>query len=131
MQAFHHLHDRARDVLGSLGLWAMRDEAVSTLSYGDQRQLEIALALATRPRLLLLDEPTAGLSPAETQGVMQIVRHLPREMTILLIEHDMSVVFGVCDRIVVLHHGEMVADAAPDAIRQDRRVREIYLGQAL
>lgn len=128
MQAFPHLHERARALLTPLGLWELRDEAVSTLSYGDQRQLEIALALASGPRVLLLDEPTAGLSPAETQGVMQIVRGLPREMTILLIEHDMAVVFGVCDRILVLHHGEMIAAGPPEAIRRDPRVREIYLG---
>ncbi|MGQ0572138.1 MAG: ABC transporter ATP-binding protein [Armatimonadota bacterium] len=128
LRAFPHLFERARDLLVPLGLWKVRDVLVASLSYGDQRQLEIALALATRPRLLLLDEPTAGLSPAETQDVLEIVRGLPRGITILLIEHDMAVVFGVCERIVVLHHGEVVAAGTPEEIRRDIRVQEIYLG---
>lgn len=128
LRAYPHLFERARDLLVPLGLWKVRDVVVASLSYGDQRQLEIALALATRPRLLLLDEPTAGLSSAETQDVLEIVRGLPREITILLIEHDMAVVFGVCERIVVLHHGEVVAAGTPEEIRRDVRVQEIYLG---
>ena len=128
LRTFTRLYDRARELLDPLDLWAVRDAAVAQLSYGEQRQLEIALALATRPRLLLLDEPTAGLSPAETQRVLGIIRELPREITILLIEHDMAVVFGTCERIVVLHQGEVVADGAPDEVAGDRRVQEIYLG---
>ncbi len=120
--------ERARTLLEPLNLWEARGVPVAELSYGDQRQLEIALALATQPRILLLDEPTAGLSPAETQHVLRIIRGLPREITILLIEHDMAVVFGVCERIVVLHQGEVVAAGAPDAVARDARVQEIYLG---
>jgi branched-chain amino acid transport system ATP-binding protein len=128
LRAFTRLYDRARALLEPLDLWTVRDTIVAQLSYGEQRQLEIALALATRPRLLLLDEPTAGLSPAETERVLGIVRELPREITILLIEHDMAVVFGTCERIVVLHQGEIVADGAPDEVAGNRRVQEIYLG---
>jgi len=128
MRQFVHLHARAEALLSPLGLWDLRHTAVSELSYGDQRQLEIAMALASAPRVLLLDEPTAGLAAAETRALMQIVRALPPEITILLIEHDMAVVFGTCERIIVLHAGEVVADGTPDVIRDDRRVREIYLG---
>lgn len=128
LRGFAHLLDRAQDLLDPLGLWGVRDVTVSNLSYGDQRALEIGLALATRPCILLLDEPTAGLSPAETQEVLRIIRELPQSFTILLIEHDMAVVFGVCQRIVVLHNGEVIADGPPEHIRRDARVREIYLG---
>jgi branched-chain amino acid transport system ATP-binding protein len=128
LRLFAHLHARAEALLSPLGLWEMRQVTVSELSYGDQRQLEIAMALASSPRVLLLDEPTAGLAAAETRALMQIVRALPPEITILLIEHDMAVVFGTCERIIVLHAGEVVADGTPDVIRDDRRVREIYLG---
>jgi branched-chain amino acid transport system ATP-binding protein len=128
LHTFTRLYDRARELLEPLDLWEVRDTTVARLSYGEQRQIEIALALATRPRLLLLDEPTAGLSPAETQRVLGIVRGLSREITTLLIEHDMAVVFGTCERIVVLHQGEIVADGAPDQVAGDRRVQEIYLG---
>jgi branched-chain amino acid transport system ATP-binding protein len=128
LRTFTRLYDRAQELLEPLDLWAVRDATVARLSYGEQRQLEIALALATRPRLLLLDEPTAGLSPAETQRVLGIVRELPREITVLLIEHDMAVVFGTCERIVVLQQGEVVADGTPDEVAGDRRVQEIYLG---
>lgn len=128
IRIYAQLYERARTLLEPLGLWEVRDVPVAELSYGDQRQLEIALALATQPRILLLDEPTAGLSPAETQHVLRIIRGLPREITILLIEHDMAVVFGVCERIVVLHQGEVVAAGAPDAVARDARVQEIYLG---
>jgi branched-chain amino acid transport system ATP-binding protein len=128
LSGYAHLHTKAEGLLRPLGLWEARDDTVASLSYGDQRQLEIALALAASPRLLLLDEPTAGLSAAETGGLLRIVRDLPRDLTVLLIEHDMAVVFGTCERIIVLDHGEMIADGAPDAIRHDARVREIYLG---
>jgi len=128
IRIYAQLYERARALLEPLNLWEVRDVPVAELSYGDQRQLEIALALATQPRILLLDEPTAGLSPAETQHVLRIIRGLPREITILLIEHDMAVVFGVCERIVVFHQGEVVAAGAPDAVARDARVQEIYLG---
>jgi branched-chain amino acid transport system ATP-binding protein len=98
------------------------------LSYGEQRQVELILALATRPRVLLLDEPTAGLSPAETASVASMVRRFPRDVTILLIEHDMDVALDLADRVVVLHQGAVLAAGSAEAIRRDSRVGEIYLG---
>ena len=127
-RAYPHLFERARDTLARFALWDVRNVPVAELSYGEQRELEIALALGTRPRVLLLDEPTAGLAPAETQRVLALIRDLPRTITVLLIEHDMAVVFGVCDHIVVLDHGEVVATGTPEEVARDPRVQQVYLG---
>ncbi len=108
--------------------WSMRTR-VSELSYGEQRQLEIVLALGIEPRLLLLDEPTAGLSPAETLEVSEMIAGLPDDLTILLIEHDMDVVRNLARRVNVLHLGEVLAEGAPDEIQGDARVIDIYLGR--
>jgi branched-chain amino acid transport system ATP-binding protein len=101
---------------------------VRNLSYGDQRQLEIVMALANEPRLLLLDEPTAGLSIGETKAVTSLVGRLKRGMTIVFIEHDMDVAFEIADRITVLSGGAIVADGSPAEIRDNAKVREIYFG---
>jgi branched-chain amino acid transport system ATP-binding protein len=101
---------------------------VHNLSYGEQRQLEVGLALAGEPKLLLLDEPTSGMSPAETKSMIALIASLPRTLSILMIEHDMDVVFTVADRITVFYYGEVLASGPPAEIRSDRRVREIYLG---
>jgi branched-chain amino acid transport system ATP-binding protein len=101
---------------------------VRSLSYGEQRQLEIGLALAGEPALLLLDEPTSGMSLAETERMIALIAGLPRDLSILMIEHDMNVVFTVADRITVFYYGEVLASGAPAEIRADRRVREVYLG---
>jgi branched-chain amino acid transport system ATP-binding protein len=119
---------RAREVAEAVGLAGRLDETVARLSYGEQRQLEIGIALATRPTLLLLDEPTAGMSPEETQRMTRLVAALPRDVTMLIIEHDMDVVFSLADRITVLHHGEVLVDGAPEAVRTDPRVYDVYLG---
>jgi branched-chain amino acid transport system ATP-binding protein len=119
---------RAREVAAAVGLAERLDEEVSRLSYGEQRQLEIGVALATRPQLVLLDEPTAGMSPEETQRMTRLLAALPRDITLLIIEHDMDVVFSLADRITVLHYGEVLVDGAPDAVRADPRVYEVYLG---
>jgi branched-chain amino acid transport system ATP-binding protein len=111
--------------------WEMadkRDALVKELSYGEQRQAEILLAIAQRPKLLLLDEPTAGLSPAETSRVVEVIRSLPRELTMLVIEHDMDVAFQLADSISVLHMGQVLVTGDHQTIQTDRRVREIYLG---
>jgi branched-chain amino acid transport system ATP-binding protein len=121
-------------VQGMLEQWNMQDRLetpVIELSYGEQRQLEIILALSQHPRLLLLDEPTSGLSPAETAIVTAMLQSLPRDITILLIEHDMEVAFNVAERFVVLHFGTILATGSPEEIRRNARVQEIYIGQSL
>jgi branched-chain amino acid transport system ATP-binding protein len=118
------------ELLRAFGLGARRDELAENLSHGEQRYLEICLALATEPTLLLLDEPTAGMTPGETREATALIRQVAsaRGLTVLLIEHDMSVVMGISDRIAVLHFGEKIAEGAPDAIRNDPAVVEAYLG---
>jgi branched-chain amino acid transport system ATP-binding protein len=120
------------ELLGAFGLTARRGELAQNLSHGEQRYLEICLALATEPALLLLDEPTAGMTPGETKEATALIRRiaLDRSLTVLLIEHDMSVVMGISDRIAVLHFGEKIAEGPPEAIRSDPRVLDAYLGGA-
>jgi branched-chain amino acid transport system ATP-binding protein len=120
------------ELLGAFGLAARRDELAQNLSHGEQRYLEICLALATAPALLLLDEPTAGMTPGETKEATALIRRiaLDRRLTVLLIEHDMSVVMGISDRIAVLHFGEKIAEGPPEAIRSDPKVLDAYLGGA-
>jgi len=101
-----------------------------SLSYGEQRQLEIGIALAGEPELLLLDEPTSGMSPAETTRMIELIAALPRTLSILMIEHDMDVVFSVADRITVLYYGKILATGTPAEIQANARVREVYLGMA-
>jgi branched-chain amino acid transport system ATP-binding protein len=119
---------RAGAMLAAVGLKAKGDEAVRHLSHGEQRQLEIALALAGAPRLLLLDEPTAGLSPAESQLMTTLLKRLDPAITILMIEHDMDVAFAVTDRITVLHFGRVMADGLAQDVKANPLVQEIYLG---
>ena len=125
------LHEEADALLARLGLVALATTRAGTLSYGDKRLLEIAIVLATRPRLVLLDEPTAGMTPEETRGVVELVRQLAAstQYTFLITEHDMEVVFGLADRIVVLHRGRVLAQGSADEIRASREVREAYLGE--
>ncbi len=120
------------ELLGAFGLGARRDELAQNLSHGEQRYLEICLALATEPALLLLDEPTAGMTPGETKEATALIRGIARSrrLTVLLIEHDMSVVMGISDRIAVLHFGQKIAEGPPEAIRSDPQVIDAYLGGA-
>ena len=124
------LHERAAALAESVGLADRLDDEVRHLSYGSQRQLEIALALAAEPRLLLLDEPTAGMSPEETKSMQRLIAGLPRDLTLLLIEHDMDVVFEMAERITVLDYGKVLVQGTPDEIRRSVVVRQIYLGEA-
>ncbi len=119
---------QAQALLEAFGLWEKRDELVSRLSYGEQRELEIVLALGSRPRVLLLDEPTAGLSPAETRRVVDLVRSLDAGITVLLIEHDMDVAFEVARRVTVMHFGRVLAEGTVEEIRRNPDVQAIYLG---
>jgi len=118
----------AEEAVEKMSISRIAGRRVGQLSYGDLRQVEIAVALATRPKLLLLDEPTSGLSPAETADVIEVIRALPRDITILMIEHDMEVVFSIADEITVLHYGEVIATGAPRAVADHPRVQEVYLG---
>ena len=118
----------ADDILAQVRLTDGRDRPVSSLSYGEQRQLEVALALASKPAVLLLDEPTSGMSHAETDSMIDLVRSLPADLGILMIEHDMKVVFSLAHTITVMYYGEILASGTPEAIRDNPKVRDVYLG---
>jgi branched-chain amino acid transport system ATP-binding protein len=122
------LRDAARAALDRVGLAHRADVLVSRLSHGEQRELELAVALATRPRLLLLDEPMAGLGISEAARMVKLLQELRREVTIVLVEHDMDAVFALADRISVLVYGRVIASGAPADIRQNEDVRRAYLG---
>jgi branched-chain amino acid transport system ATP-binding protein len=117
-----------RESLERVGLYDRRTALARNLSYGEQRQLELAIALATQPKILLLDEPAAGMSPAETNRLLGLLREMPRSITLLIIEHDMDVVFGLAERVTVLHYGEVLANGTADDVRKNPRVLEVYLG---
>lgn len=121
---------RVDQVLRTAGLGDLAGHVVASLSYGDQRRLEVALALASRPRLLLLDEPMAGLSPADRPAVAALIRALPQEITVIVIEHDIDIAFQLAERVVVLHQGVLVAEGTPEQIRANATVQSIYLGGA-
>lgn len=118
-------------LLARVGLTDRRFEQADTLAHGQQRCLEIAVALACKPRVLLLDEPTAGMSPEEAREMMDLILALNEERTVILVEHRMKLVMGISDRIVVLHHGTLLAEGAPDDIRRHDEVRRVYLGQSV
>ena len=124
---FRDITEKAEAVLASVRLAGKADELASNLSHGEQRNLEIGIALATEPQLLCLDEPTAGMSASETHDTIQLVRQIAKDLTILIVEHDMPLVMGLADRISVFHHGEVLAEGPPAEIQNNPRVLEVYL----
>jgi branched-chain amino acid transport system ATP-binding protein len=124
---FGDIIGKAQAVLQSVALAGKADELAANLSHGEQRNLEIGIALATEPQLLCLDEPTAGMSPAETHDTMALVRRIAKDLTILIVEHDMQVVMKLAQRITVLHYGEVLAEGTPAEIQENPRVLEVYL----
>jgi len=127
------VNERVEKLLAELGLTSKKDLPAGTLSHGDQRLLEIGLAMASEPKLLFLDEPTAGMNPVERVKVLENIRRLSREKqsTFVIVEHDMDIVFSLSDRIIVLHRGQVLADGAPDEIKQNEDVRKVYLGEEI
>ena len=119
---------RAAEAAEAVDLTARLGDVAGSLSYGEQRRLEVGVALATRPALVLLDEPTAGMSPEETERMTRMLEGLPREVTLLIIEHDMDVVASLADRVTVLHYGEVLTEGTFDEVKADPRVYDVYLG---
>jgi branched-chain amino acid transport system ATP-binding protein len=125
--AYADLVERSRSVLAAVSLETKEEELAANLSHGEQRTLEIGIALATEPRILCLDEPTAGMSPTETRDTVELVRRIAANYTILVVEHDMEVVMGLARTITVLHYGEILAEGTPAEIQASARVQEVYL----
>jgi branched-chain amino acid transport system ATP-binding protein len=123
------LRERGEAGLARVGLEGRADETVKFLSYGERRQLELALSLASNPKVLLLDEPCAGLSPSERQRLFQLVKQLSRDITLIMIEHDIDIALALADRVTVLHRGKLIFDGTPAEVRTDPEVREVYFGR--
>jgi branched-chain amino acid transport system ATP-binding protein len=126
--AYEHLYAKAQELLDSMDLWRKKDDPVHAISYGEQRKLEMALSLASKPKLLLLDEPSTGLTTTESADITSRIRNLGGDITVILVAHDMDLVFGVAERIIVLHYGEIIAEGTSEQISTDPKVREIYMG---
>jgi len=122
------LREKTLEIIESVGLSHVRDEMSQNLSYGDQRKLEIGLAMGTQPFLLMLDEPTSGMSRFESQSMIELVKQLSKKVTIVLIEHDIDFVMSVSDSIMVIHYGRKIAEGTPDEIAQNEEVQNVYLG---
>jgi branched-chain amino acid transport system ATP-binding protein len=125
---YGELINKAKELLSLFDLWSKKEEQIRNISYGEQRKLEIALCLASNPRLLLLDEPSAGLTAAERQSVMEMIRRLPSEIAVIIVDHDMDLVFGLANRIIVLHYGQVIAEGTPEEIQAHPKVKEVYMG---
>lgn len=125
-----NLQDQAADLLALVGLAEQGRRKACELAHGQQRALEIAVALAARPKVLLMDEPTAGMSPEETKTMMELIQRLAQERTVILVEHKMKLLMAVSDRVIVLHHGQLLAEGTPEDIRNNDTVKSVYLGQS-
>jgi branched-chain amino acid transport system ATP-binding protein len=130
LRRFSAVHERVAAVAASVGILDWLEMPARSLSYGTQRQLEVGLSLAGAPRVLMLDEPTAGMSPEETRRIQALIESLPRSLTIVIIEHDMDVVFGLADRVTVLDAGAVLMRGAPQEVRASNAVQARYLGEA-
>jgi branched-chain amino acid transport system ATP-binding protein len=128
LEAFGEVRRQALAGLEAVGLAERADRPVKLVSYGERRQLELALALNTRPKVLFLDEPCAGLSPSERQRISKMISALPRDITLVMIEHDMDVALGLADRVTVLHQGRVILEGTPDEVRANAEVRDVYFG---
>jgi branched-chain amino acid transport system ATP-binding protein len=128
LQNLKSVNDKTMEILNEIGLTKKKEIVASSLPYGDQRYLEIGITLATDPILLLLDEPTAGMTPAETRETMKLIQKLSKRLTIVIVEHDMSVVMGISDYITVLHNGLVLAEGTPSEITNNEEVKRVYLG---
>jgi len=128
--SFTEVADNARQIAETVGLTGVLDRAVEELSYGQKRQLEVGMALSTGPSILLLDEPFAGMSPKERVTLLALLKKLPSSVTVLLVEHDMDIVFDFCDRLTVLNYGKVIADGELDEVRRSPEVQKAYLGDA-
>ena len=128
--SFSGIERRARETLEAVGVWDQRSVTAADLPYGDKRRLEIGIALVSEPDMLLMDEPTAGMSPEETHATVDLIEEVTDrlDLTVLLVEHDMEIVFDVSDRIIVLNRGRVIAEGPPEEIREDDDVQEAYLG---
>ena len=127
--AMRDVTERADQLLQRVGLAGLRRRPAADLANGQQRALEVAMALAAEPELLLMDEPTAGMSPEETVVMMDLITALSQERSVIIVEHKMKLVMGICERLLVLHHGEFLAEGTPEEIKANADVRRVYLGQ--
>ncbi len=129
LSSYKHLHNKADYLLEMMGLYEKRNEPADNLSYGEQRKLEIALSLAPEPKLLILDEPNCGLTATESADIMGIIDKLGADITVMMITHDIDLVFDdLVSRVIVLHHGQLIADGAVEQIQNNKKVREVYIG---
>ena len=129
LDKLHTIHQETIEIIKTFGLMEIKDVPASELSYGQQRALEIGISLATDPKLLLLDEPTAGMTKEQTRETVALIKQVTKGKTLMVVEHDMDVVFHMANRITVLYYGEILASGTPDEIRKNERVREAYLGK--
>jgi branched-chain amino acid transport system ATP-binding protein len=129
LTSYKKMHDKARKLLEGFGLWEKRDFLIRALSHGEMRHVELILGLAMEPKILLLDEPTAGLTSSESERLAHLIQNLSRDITLAMIEHDMKVAFALAERMIVLHNGEILADEEPEKIRANPNVKKVYLGE--